>query len=70
MRLPIAIAAGAVALLAVGCTASAARPAASQAPPDPHTAVALLRIATVFNREYDGGNYGPAYTRWDARSQG
>ena len=69
MRLPIAIAVGAVALLAVGCTASAARPAASQAPPDPHTAVALLRIATVFNRDYDSGKYAPVYARWDARSQ-
>jgi hypothetical protein len=29
----------------------------------------LLKIATVFNREYDGGDYGPVYARWDARSQ-
>jgi hypothetical protein len=38
-------------------------------PPDPHTASALLKIATVFNRDYGSGNYGPVYTRWDARSQ-
>jgi len=29
----------------------------------------LLRIATVFNHEYDSGGYGPVYARWDARSQ-
>jgi hypothetical protein len=29
----------------------------------------LLKIATVFNREYDSGDYGPVYARWDARSQ-
>jgi hypothetical protein len=57
----------AASLLAAGCSATRTVPAAA---PDPHTASALLKIATVFNREYDGGNYGPAYTRWDARSQG
>ncbi len=44
---------------------------ASQAPPPPdrRTASALLKIATVFNNEYDRGDYGPVYDRWDARSQ-
>jgi hypothetical protein len=30
---------------------------------------ALLEIATRFNNNYDGGNYGPVWDRWDARSQ-
>jgi hypothetical protein len=38
-------------------------------PPDPRTASALLKIATVFNDDYDRGDYGPVYARWDARSQ-
>ena len=38
-------------------------------PPDPHTAAALLKIATAFNHDYDTGDYGPVYARWDARSQ-
>ena len=46
----------------------AAAPAVSLEP-DPHTASALLKIATVFNRDYDSGDYGPVYARWDARSQ-
>ena len=48
-----------------------AHPATSPAPlpPDPHTASALLKIARVFNHDYDTGDYGPVYTRWDARSQ-
>jgi hypothetical protein len=29
----------------------------------------LLKVATVFNREYDNGDYGPVYDRWDSRSQ-
>jgi hypothetical protein len=64
----IVVAAG---LFAAGCAASNSRPAASPAPlpPDPHTASALLRIATVFNHDYDTGNYGPVYDRWDPRSQ-
>lgn len=60
---------------ATGCTA-AGRPAPSApaaAPAtggrDPHTAAALLKIATVFNHEYDTGDYGPVYDRWDARSR-
>jgi hypothetical protein len=58
-------------LLAAGCTANAGHPAASPArlPPDPHTAAALLKIATTFNHDYDTGKYGPVYARWDARSQ-
>jgi hypothetical protein len=61
----------AVALLAAGCTAGTGHPAtsASPLPPDPHTTSALLRIATAFNHDYDTGNYGPVYARWDARSQ-
>ena len=48
-----------------------AHPAASAAPlaPDPHTASALLKIATTFNHDYDTGDYGPVYARWDTRSQ-
>src|SRR6266516_4945777 len=71
MRLLMTIAATAAALFAAGCTASTAHPAASPAPvpADPRTASALLKIATAFNHEYDTGDYGPVYTRWDARSQ-
>jgi hypothetical protein len=60
-----------VALFATGCTAGTGHPAASPPPlpADPHTAPALLKIATVFNHEYDTGDYGPVYARWDARSQ-
>ena len=71
-RPTVAIAAVAAAVLAVGCTASAtAHPAASAASlsPDAHTAAALLKIATTFNHDYDTGDYGPVYARWDARSQ-
>jgi hypothetical protein len=38
-------------------------------PPDPHTASALLAIATTFNHDFDTGDYGPVWDRWDARSQ-
>ena len=71
MRPLIMTAIAAAALLAAGCTASTGHPAASPAPlpPDPHTAAALLKIATAFNRDYDTGDYGPVYGRWDARSQ-
>jgi hypothetical protein len=67
----IAITVAAMVLFAAGCTARTAHPAASPAPlpPDPHTAAALLKIATAFNHDYDTGDYGPVYTRWDARSQ-
>jgi hypothetical protein len=69
-RLLVATAA-ALALLAAGCTAGTGHPAASPSPlpPDPHTASALLKIASVFNHDYDTGDYGPVYTRWDSRSQ-
>jgi len=67
----IVIAAAAVTVFAAGCTAGSghAAPPAASLPPDPHTAAALLKIATVFNRDYDTGDYGPMYARWDARSQ-
>jgi hypothetical protein len=70
MRLLLATAAGTVALL-VGCSAGIGHPAVSPVPlpPDPHTAAALLKIATAFNHDYDTGDYGPVYARWDARSQ-
>jgi hypothetical protein len=65
------IAAAALALCAVGCTASTAHPATSAVslPPDPGTASALLTIAMAFNHDYDTGDYGRVYARWDARSQ-
>jgi hypothetical protein len=63
----------AVVFLAAGCSAgTVAHPAAVarvSLPPDPRTAAALLKIASAFNREYDRGDYGPVYDRWDARSQ-
>ena len=66
----VAIAAATV-LFTAACTAGRARLAASPAPlaPDPHNASALLKIATAFNHDYDTGDYGPVYARWDARSQ-
>ena len=71
MRVLIAITVAAMVLFVAGCTAGTAHPAASPAllPPDPHTASALLKIATAFNHDYDSGDYGPVYARWDARSQ-
>jgi hypothetical protein len=62
----------AVAILAAGCTAPGSHPAAapSTAARDPRTSTSLLRIATVFNNDYDRGVYGPVWDRWDARSQG
>ncbi len=74
-RLLSAIAVAVAAFLVAGCTASTARPVASRVastaplPPDQRTASALFRIATAFNNEYDSGDYGPVYARWDARSQ-
>jgi hypothetical protein len=62
----------AAAFLATGCAVSGTNhPSAAPVPlpPDPHTASALLKIATAFNREYDSGDYGPVYARWDVRSQ-
>jgi hypothetical protein len=60
-----------VVIVAGGCTANVTNRVASARPlpPDPHTAAALLTIATAFNRDYDIGDYGPVYARWDARSQ-
>src|SRR5689334_7439154 len=70
MRL-IATAVAAAAFFAAGCAASAGHPAASPAPlpPDRHNASALLKIAAAFYHDYDTGDYGPVYARWDARSQ-
>ena len=52
------------------CSGHASHPArAAELPRDPHTTAALVKIATVFNDEYDNGDYGPVYDRWDARSQ-
>jgi hypothetical protein len=71
VRRYLAIAAVVAVLFAVGCGAGAGHPATAEAslPPDPHTASALLKIATVFNHDYDTGDYGPVYARWDSRSQ-
>jgi hypothetical protein len=57
----------AVSLLAAGCAGHVGRPVSRAR--DPRTAAALLRIATVFNADYAGGEYGPVYERWDARSR-
>ena len=72
MKRPLVVIAVAVmVLLAAGCAAGTAHPAASSTPlpPDRHTTSALLKIATVLNHDYDTDNYGPVYARWDARSQ-
>jgi hypothetical protein len=75
VRLLVTAAATVAVLIAAGCTAGkshdAAAPTRSQAPlpADPRTAPALLRIAAAFNRDYDRGDYGRVYARWDARSQ-
>jgi hypothetical protein len=66
--------AGVAASLGVSCSAAPAiaHHGSSQAKPltrDPTTAAALLKIATVFNNDYDSGVYGPVYDRWDARSK-
>lgn len=66
------VAALAVTACLAGCAASATRstsPAPTAPARDPHTAAALLRIAAVFNNDYDGGKYGPVYDRWDPRSK-
>jgi hypothetical protein len=44
-------------------------PRAAPPGPDPKTAAALIRIAQAFNDNYDHGNDGPVWDRWDARSQ-
>ncbi len=61
----------AVAILAVGCSGQRNHPAArpSATVRDPDSTAALLAIATRFNNDYDGGDYGPVWDRWDARSQ-
>ena len=66
------IAALVFALLTAGCSANTGHQATSPASPlrpDPHTAPALLAIATAFNHDYDTGDYASVYARWDARSQ-
>jgi hypothetical protein len=71
MRMPSTFAVG-IALLIAGCTTSTGHSASSPTsplPPDPHTAAALLAVATAFNHAYDTGNYPPVYARWDGRSQ-
>jgi hypothetical protein len=50
----------------LGQTAAPGRP---EPGPDPGTAAALVRVAQVFNDNYDRNNDGPVYDRWDARSQ-
>lgn len=37
--------------------------------PDPKSVTALVRIAQVFNNNYDDNHDGPVWDRWDARSQ-
>jgi hypothetical protein len=71
VRLLVVTTATATVLLAAGCAASTGHSAATTGslPPDPHTAPALLTIATAFNHDYDTGVYGAVYVRWDARSQ-
>ena len=64
-------AAVAAALLTGGCTsgATSVRAASPSLPADLRTASALLAIAAKFNHDYDTGDYGPVWDRWDARSQ-
>jgi hypothetical protein len=60
----------ALAVLAAGCAAGSRAVTQSPAPTrDPHATAALLRVATAFNNDYDRGDYGPVWDRWDARSQ-
>ena len=72
-RIRAAVAGTAVSLV-VSCSAAPAAAhqgssPATRLPRDPHTAAALLKIATAFNDDYDNGVYGPVYDRWDARSK-
>lgn len=57
--------------MAAGCAAHGSGPARPRpvVRDDPRTAAALLKIATVFNDDYDRGDDGPVYDRWDARSR-
>ena len=67
-----AAAAAAAALVSCSAAPSPAHHRSSsvqQLPSDPHSGTALLKIATVFNDDYDRGVYGPVYDRWDARSK-
>lgn len=69
-RVPGASLTVAAVLVIAGCAGGGGAPAATPAPPpDPRTQAALLRIATAFNHDYDRGDYGPVYARWDARSR-
>jgi len=66
--------AGIAASLVVSCSAAPALAHHEPSPAtpltrDPDTAAALLRIATVFNNDYDSGVYGAVYDRWDTRSK-
>ena len=61
--------AGVVSCSAAPAAAHHASSAPKSLPRDPHTAAALLKIATVFNDDYDRGVYGPVYDRWDAQSK-
>lgn len=63
---------------AAGCGGTGSHPAGTVTSPatspatagsDPPTAAALLRIAQAFNNDYDNGNFGAVYDRWDASSQ-
>ena len=68
----VAVLAAGCTVLAAGCTASTSHRVPSSAaplPPDAHTASALLKVAGAFNHDYDTGDYGPVYARWDPRSQ-
>jgi hypothetical protein len=67
-RIAGALLAAAAVLLIAGCTGGG-RQSPAPLPPDPRTGAALLRIATVFNHDYDRGDYAPVYARWDARSR-
>jgi hypothetical protein len=61
----------ALAILAAGCAAQASQPTARSPVPasEPHTTAALLKVAALFNHDYDTGDYGPVWDRWDSRSQ-
>ena len=61
--------AGVVSCSAAPATTHQASSRVTPLPHDPHTTTALLKIASVFNNEYDRGIYGPVYDRWDARSK-
>jgi hypothetical protein len=70
-QVAVAVGLAVLAVLAAGCAGHGSVPAARPlaVARDPRTMAALLKIATVFNNDYDGGDYGPVWDRWDARSQ-